>query len=79
MGTFIYFTEAQKHRANEVDLEEFLRCRGEKLIPSGRDKRLASDKSVTIRGLSGLTTPNARAAGPSTSCRNTTASPSRRR
>ncbi len=38
MGTFIYFTEAQKHRANEVDLEEFLRCRGEKLIPSGRDK-----------------------------------------
>lgn len=50
MGTFIYFTEAQKHRANEVDLEEFLRCRGEKLIPSGRDKRLASDKSVTIRG-----------------------------
>ena len=23
MGTFIYFTEAQKHRANEVDLEEF--------------------------------------------------------
>ena len=38
MGTFIYFTEAQKHRANEVDLEEFLSCRGEKLIPSGRDK-----------------------------------------
>lgn len=50
MGTFIYFTEEQKRRANEVDLEEFLRCRGEKLISSGRDKRLTSDKSITIRG-----------------------------
>ena len=50
MGTYIHFTEEQKRRANEVDLEEFLRCRGEKLIPSGREKRLASDKSITIRG-----------------------------
>lgn len=50
MGTYIHFTEEQKRRANEVDLEEFLRRQGEKLIPSGRDKRLASDKSITIRG-----------------------------
>ena len=33
-----------------MDLEEFLRRRGEKLITSGRDKRLASDHSITIRG-----------------------------
>ena len=40
-----------KHRqANEVDLASFLRARGEKLIPSGRDLRLERDYSVTIRG-----------------------------
>jgi hypothetical protein len=50
MGTFIYFTDEQKLRANEVDLAEFLRRQGEKLIHSGRDKRLASDHSVTVRG-----------------------------
>lgn len=50
MGTFIYFTEEQKHQANEVDLAEFLQRQGEKLLPSGRDYRLDSDHSVTIRG-----------------------------
>lgn len=50
MGTFIYFTDEQKRRANNVDLEKFLRLKDEKLLPSGRDKRLASDKSITIRG-----------------------------
>lgn len=50
MGTFIYFTDEQKRRANSIDLSEFLRRRGEKLLPSGRDKRLASDHSITIRG-----------------------------
>mgnify|MGYP000426633014 CR=1 FL=1 len=44
------FTEEQKQRAAAVDLEEFLRCRGEKLLSSGREKRLASDHSVTVRG-----------------------------
>ena len=44
------FTEDQKLRANSVDLVEFLRRQGEKLIPSGRDKRLASDHSITVRG-----------------------------
>lgn len=33
-----------------VDLEAFLERRGERLIRSGREKRLASDHSVTIRG-----------------------------
>ena len=50
MTSYIYFTEEQKLRAGAVDLEEFLRRRGEKLIASGREKRLASDHSVTVRG-----------------------------
>ena len=50
MGTFIYFTEEQKRQANEVDLAEFLQRQGEKILPSGRDYRLDSDHSVTIRG-----------------------------
>ena len=32
MGTYIHFTDEQKERANSVDLEEFLRQRGEKLL-----------------------------------------------
>ena len=47
---YIYFTDDQKLRANSVDLAEFLRRQGEKLIPSGRDKRLESDHSITVRG-----------------------------
>ena len=43
MSSYIHFTEEQKQRAAAVDLEEFLRCRGEKLLSSGREKRLASD------------------------------------
>ena len=33
-----------------MDLEAFLRAHGEKLIASGREKRLASDHSVTVHG-----------------------------
>lgn len=47
---YIHFTEEQKLQANSVDLVEFLRRQGEKLIPSGRDKRLTSDHSITVRG-----------------------------
>lgn len=50
MGQYIHFTEEQKLRAANVDLEEFLRLRGEGLIRSGRDKRLKSDHSVTVNG-----------------------------
>lgn len=50
MSAYIYFTEEQKLRAGSVDLAEFLLRRGEKLIHSGNDRRLASDKSVTVRG-----------------------------
>jgi hypothetical protein len=50
MPTYIPFTDEQKLRANEVNLEELLRRRGETLIPSGHDKRLASNHSLTVRG-----------------------------
>lgn len=47
---YVYFTDEQKERANSVDLADFLHRQGEKLLPSGKDKRLASDRSITIRG-----------------------------
>ncbi len=47
---YIHFTDDQKRRAGEVDLEQFLLRQGERLIPSGFEKRLASDHSITIRG-----------------------------
>ena len=33
-----------------MDLVEFLRQQGEKLLPSGHEKRLGSDHSITVRG-----------------------------
>lgn len=50
MGTYVHFTDEQKLRANNVDLADFLRRQGEKLIRAGRDMRLSSDHSVTVRG-----------------------------
>lgn len=50
LSDYIYFTDEQKERANSVDLVDFLQRRGEKLLPSGRDKRLARDHSITVRG-----------------------------
>lgn len=50
MGGYVYFTDEQKQRANNVDLVNFLEMQGEKLLKSGREKRLASDRSITIRG-----------------------------
>ena len=50
MNEYIPFTDEQKRRANAMDLEDYLLRRGEKLLPSGREKRLASDRSITICG-----------------------------
>lgn len=50
MVKYIHFTEEQKQQANHVDLVEFLRRQGETLLPSGREKRLKSDHSITVRG-----------------------------
>jgi hypothetical protein len=50
MGKYIHFTEEQKQRANNVDLVHFLRMKGEELLPSGKDKRLKSNHSITICG-----------------------------
>jgi len=50
ISTYIPFTEAEKEQAVSVDLEVFLERRGERLLRSGREKRLAADHSVTIRG-----------------------------
>ena len=47
---YINFSDEQKRRANEVDLEDFLSRQGEELLRSGREMRLASDHSITIRG-----------------------------
>lgn len=50
MSGYVYFTDEQKQRANAVDLEDFLTRQGEKLLRSGREKRLDSDHSITVRG-----------------------------
>lgn len=50
MGTYIHFTDEQKQRANSVELVDFLERQGEKLLRSGREKRLVSDRSITVRG-----------------------------
>ena len=47
---YIHFTDEQKLRASEVNLEVFLCSQGEKLIRSGPEYRLASDHSITVRG-----------------------------
>ncbi len=48
--SFHQFTNEQLLEANSVNLELFLPAQGEQLLRSGRDKRLASDHSITIRG-----------------------------
>ena len=46
---YIHFTEEQKLQANAVDLVEFLRFKGEPLVRSGLEFRMASNHSVTDR------------------------------
>lgn len=50
MGTYIHFTDRQKERANSVDLEEFLRRWGEKLLRAGQELRLARIRHIAVRG-----------------------------
>lgn len=50
MGRYVHFTEEEKERANSIDLEYFLMQQGERLLKSGREKRLASDHSITVHG-----------------------------
>ena len=51
MSNYIYFTEAQKEQANNIDLESFLRSRGETLKRSGSEWEWKHDGAkVTIRG-----------------------------
>lgn len=50
MAKYIHFSDEEKEQANQVDLEHFLLQQGEKLIPSGREKRLSSNHSITVRG-----------------------------
>lgn len=49
-NTFNRFTEQQREMANNIDLEHFLSVKGERLIDAGREKRLASNHSITISG-----------------------------
>ena len=49
MSTYIHFTDEQKQRANSVNLVDFLEKQGEKLLRSGKEKRLASNRSITVR------------------------------
>lgn len=46
---YIHFTEEQKRQANQVDMAEFLRFKGEPLIREGSEYRLGSNHSVTVR------------------------------
>lgn len=50
MGKYINFTKAQIEKANAVDIVDLLNKQGEKLLDSGCEKRLAADKSITIKG-----------------------------
>ncbi len=50
MNKRINFSDTDLERANHVDLEYFLIMKGEPLEKSGRDKRLKSDPSITIKG-----------------------------
>lgn len=49
MGQYIHYTQEEKERANRVNLEQLMLKQGEILLPAGREKRLGSNHSITIR------------------------------
>lgn len=49
MGQYIHYTQEEKERANSVNLEQLMLKQGEILLPAGREKRLGSNHSITIR------------------------------
>ena len=49
MAKYIPFTDEEKHRANSVDLVDFLQRQGEQLTRAGRDWRWKRYDSVVIR------------------------------
>ena len=51
---YIHFTEDQKLRANSVDLVEFLRRQGEKLISSARTNASPQITVLLCMGMSGM-------------------------
>ena len=44
------YTQEQIDRANQVDLEQFLRSQGEQLMKSGNEYRWKRHDSLTVRG-----------------------------
>ena len=48
--SYIHFSDEQKRQASLVDLPEFRRSRGEKLVRSGPELRMTSDHSVAVAG-----------------------------
>lgn len=46
----MYYTKQQINRANEVNLEDFLKEQGEELVKSGREMRWKAHDSLTVRG-----------------------------
>ena len=44
------YTQVQIDRANQVNLEQFLRSQGEELIQSGREYRWKNHDSLTVKG-----------------------------
>ena len=44
------FTQEQIDRANQVNLEQFLRSQGEVLVKSGREYRWKNHDSLTVKG-----------------------------
>ena len=44
------YTQEQIDRANQVNLEQFLRSQGEELVKSGRENRWKDHDSLTVKG-----------------------------